>query len=271
MIKLNNLKYLIFTIIAACITWLSLQSFKFEAGLIVLDVGQGDAILISGNNGLKILIDGGPDLSLIPKLDRYLGGKRRLDIAILTHEHADHKIGWLAAIERYKPRLIIFSQPEADQLLPEINHLKLPDSRIIGLEQIVSFDLGANCHLQLWPAPHPIKAGNSHSISAKASCPSGSWLGTGDLETDGESGLLDKGYNVDVDIFKAAHHGADSANSPIFLEKISPKTIIIPVGANNRFGHPGLKLLKFASEKNIKILRTDQDGDVTWNFKEPPP
>lgn len=266
----KSTKYL--TLITAVIIAIVSRSSDPAPRLIIFSVGQGDAIFIAAPNGLKILIDGGPDKQIMSKLDKELGfWQRHLDIMVLTHNHADHKIGWLAAIRRYRPKLIILSPAETIALASEIRPISQATTKISGLTEDIDFNLGSGCRLKLWPPPHPTQAPNSHSIISKLDCPNGSWLGAGDLETVDERYLLASRRDLKAQIFKASHHGADSANSPEFLRSIAPQTVVISVGAGNRYGHPGLKLLALLKDRHLKILRTDKNGDIVWKFSKAPP
>jgi competence protein ComEC len=87
------------------------------------------------------------------------------------------------------------------------------------------------------------------------------YLFTGDISETAESNLVDHYKKLDVDVLKVAHHGSRHASSVKFFEMVSPKIAFIGVGKNNFYGHPGDIVIKRLNERNVYILRTDQDGN----------
>jgi beta-lactamase superfamily II metal-dependent hydrolase len=86
----------------------------------------------------------------------------------------------------------------------------------------------------------------------------------GDLETEPQNQILDKGIDVSADIIKIPHHGSSDSFNEKFLKQVGAKYAVIPVGKDNKFGHPSEKVVNFLN--NIKVYRTDQDGDVVFDL-----
>jgi competence protein ComEC len=106
-------------------------------------------------------------------------------------------------------------------------------------------------------------------VVARLDYGSNSFLFTGDIESPAEKEILEGGENVDVDVLKVAHHGSKYSSSEVFLDAASPKDAIISVGANNSYGHPTKEVLDALEERNIMILRTDEQRDIVYKCKNP--
>lgn len=234
------------------------------------DVGQGDAALISTPAGQHVLIDGGPNDAVISKLDHDVPiYHRTIDAIVLSHPHADHLDGLLSVLKKYEVKDlyitgILHTTPEY------LEFLNLAKSKNIKTHQVVAgstLDFGDGITLANY---FPIKnlAGqkidnlNNSSIVSKLVYGESEVLFTGDLEKEGQSELLATKPDLHADVLKVPHHGSkDSANEK-FIDAVSPKYAIISVGKDNKFNHPAPSHLELL--KNIKVFRTDQDGDVKF-------
>jgi competence protein ComEC len=120
-----------------------------------------------------------------------------------------------------------------------------------------------------------VKASNNTSIVSRLVFKKISFLFTGDIEKPAERVLVEKDGDLDTDVLKVAHHGSKTSSSFQFLEKVSPRIAVISVGADkraggsdcdnkrrNRYGHPNCEVLARLKNFAIKVLRTDQDGDI---------
>jgi len=231
-----------------------------------LDVGQGDATLIKIPAGPIILIDGGPDNKVLRRLGENLPFyERQIDFIILSHYHDDHAAGLVEILKRYKVRNLIYAAAiPSSSILKEIG-LAAQAQKItplaLGNEARISW--GEDCFLDLLnPTSLGVKDDPNNSLVVKLDCRSQKFLFTGDDSATVEKALLSSGRDLRTDVFKAAHHGSNSANSEIFLNAVSPRLLVISVGADNRFGHPSPKILERAVSLGIKIKRTDHDGDI---------
>jgi competence protein ComEC len=240
----------------------------------VLDVGQGDAILVEGGAGARMLVDGGPDPDrLIVELDRRLPPwDRRIDVLVLTHPHEDHVAGMPILLERYRigrifeggmrgpgPGYAAFERALAGRGAPPVatlstgNHLRLDD---IALEV-------------LWPDPgrvprEPPDAGrgiNDVSIVLLGEVAGRRFLLTGDVEDDVDPILAKRGIPP-VDILKVAHHGSGTASTPAFIDEVRPTVAIVSAGAGNPYGHPARSTIDRLRDSGARVLRTDLDGSV---------
>jgi len=252
--------------------------------VVVLDIGQGDAILLRGPNGGRALVDGGPDPDrLISLLDQRIPAwDRRLDLVVLTHPHEDHVAGLAAVLARYEvgdvfepgmvgtgPGYAAFRQ----QMAMLGRH-----SRTLAVGDSIVFD-GIRIDV-VWPlpgsvptlAPNSGREVNDFSIVLDLHYGSRRILLTGDAEDDVDPQLLQRGLTDRgrVDLLKVAHHGSATASSQAFLDAIKPKVAVISVGADNDYGHPAPSTLQRLRGVGATVYRTDLDGtvDVSTNGED---
>jgi competence protein ComEC len=226
-----------------------------EAGVVVLDVGQGDSILIHGGNGRFALVDGGPDaLVLADKLRTY--GVRSVELVVLSHVHADHATG-LAGIVETVSLGHVWADPDphstsaATTLFEALGRRGIPRSapRPGDVWQLGALELVVEGPLRRYASP------NDQSIVITVRGPAGTMLLAGDIETYAQADL----DHLRADVLKVPHQGAATSDED-WLSAVGAKTAIISVGPN-QFGHPAdwvVDLLGMSSE----VLRTDEMGDV---------
>jgi competence protein ComEC len=240
----------------------------------VLDVGQGDSILVEGGRGGRMLIDGGPDPDrLLVELDRRLPPwDRRIDILVLTHPHEDHVAGLPVLLERYRigriyetgmrgpgPGYGAFARDLAAPTAP-------PDGTLATGARIALDDVRFRV---LWPDPgrvprQPPDAGrgiNDVSIVLLGEVAGRRFLLTGDVEDDVDPLLAQRGLPP-IDILKVAHHGSATASTPAFLDAVRPRVAIVSAGAGNPYGHPARSTIDRLLATGARVLRTDTDGSV---------
>ena len=103
---------------------------------------------------------------------------------------------------------------------------------------------------------------NNYSIVLKLTYNEKSFLFMADAEYDSEMEILNAGYNIKADVLKVGHHGSTSSTNYNFLKAVDPSIAVISVGKNNDYGHPKEKILNKLKERNIKIYRTDLNGNI---------
>lgn len=234
-----------------------------------LDVGQGDAIFIKTPFNQNILVDGGPDSTVLKRLGENLPWwSRTIDLLVLTHPHDDHIIGLNEIIKRYDVRKIIYTgvvydSSAYDSWQESVKAYQIP-TVIIDHPQIIN--LGKNCILEiLYPRQaiygQSIDNLNNSSLVSKLVCAGVKILLVGDAEQAEEKELLQAEADLSADIIKVGHHGSDTASSEEFLAKVKPQYAIIEVGKND-FGLPSLRVIKRLERRGVKIYRTDQSGTI---------
>ena len=256
-------------IVAIPAFWLTYQAAS-DLEVVFLDIGQGDAILIKTPYGQNILIDGGPDNTVIKRLaENFSWWDKKIDLMILTHPHDDHVSGLIDVIKRYKVEKILYtgvvhSSPDYLAWLELIRDRKIPLT-IIDRPQIIEF--GENCGLQIiYPRESllgkEVSNLNNSSIVAKLVYGQTKFLLAGDIESEVEQELLNSGTDLSAQVFKANHHGSDTSNSTEFLQAVQPEIVVIQVGADNNFGHPSRRVIKRIERIGAQVFRNDLDGTV---------
>jgi len=261
--------------------------------LVFCDVGQGDAILITYRSN-QILIDGGPNNRVLNCLANNLPfWDRTIEMVVLTHPQADHLTGLIDVIERYSVKQFIVNSiindsagfwafyqavinegvkiysPQAGdkirlgpvQLLVLWPRERLGESRIWQAEEraiLTGGQLMADRRQGeiLGAASYPGDL-NETSIVLRLSFGDFDALLTGDIGAKIETQL----QTEPVEVLKVAHHGSRFSTSQAFLERVKPQLAVISVG-RNRFGQPARETLERLRTAGIKVLRTDQAGEI---------
>ena len=240
----------------------------------VLDVGQGDAILVEGDRGGRMLVDGGPDPDrLLVELDRRLPPwDRRIDVVVLTHPHEDHVAGLAMLLSRYQIGRVF--EPGMRGAGPgyvawdaALDRVGAPArGRLITGDRLAVDGLRFDV---LWPDPGTVpaeppdsgRAINDVSIVLLGEIDGRRILLTGDVEDDVDPILAARGLPP-VDFLKVAHHGSGSASTVGFLGIVRPQVAVVSAGAENRYGHPAPSTLEHLTAAGARVLRTDTDGSV---------
>ena len=251
------------------IIMLILAIFKYglpELKVVFLDVGQGDSALIKAPNGQIVLIDGGPDNKVLRGLGKNLPFyHRNLDFLVISHYHDDHITGLIEIIRRYRVKALIYSGkiPDSPLILDLLEVASQYKVELRPINSQVEIIFGPDCRLNfLNPGILVAKDDSNESLVARLNCDNRSFLFAGDNGAALESAIINSGWSLKADVFKASHHGSNTSNSLSFLEKVAPHFIVVSVGTDNRFGHPGPFFLERAAALGIPVKRTDQDGDI---------
>ncbi len=235
-----------------------------------LDVGQGDAILIKTPGGQNVLIDGGPDKTVLKRLGENLPWwDKRIDLMVLTHPHDDHVTGLVDVLKRYGVEKILYTgvshnAPNYLTWLKLVRDKKAPLT-IIDKEQTINLGAGASLEI-LFPDESFLNKTaddlNQSSMVLKLVYGQNKFLLTGDAGELVEKKLISASADLSADVLKVGHHGSQYSSSEEFLEKVGPKMTVIEVGKDNQFGHPNLRIIKRLERLGAKIYRTDERGTV---------
>jgi competence protein ComEC len=242
--------------------------------LTVLDVGQGDAILVESPEGSTMLVDGGPD----PELTlRRIGANlpffaRRIDVLVVSHPHQDHVAGLVDVLDRYRIGALLhagipFENAAYDRLLADAAAAGVPVALARAGQDVA---LGPSTRVTvLYPdatdaaAPLPEDDINNGSVVLRLEVGGFSALLTGDAEAPVEGALVGRGLLSPADVLKVGHHGSTSSTTAGLLDAVRPSVAIISSGEGNEYGHPAPETLAaLGSRPATAVFRTDFGGDV---------
>ena len=228
----------------------------------IFDIGQGDSILIKTPSHQTILVDGGPDNSVVYKLGKYLPFyQRQIDFVILTHADADHLVGLLEVLRRYEVENVITTNFIHNSSYSKEWHSRLDDFNVLIVDQPKILSLGDVELFFINPGNSKLAEDvNNASLVFKLEYQDAAALFMGDFEN--EESFVTSEFNVSADFLKVGHHGAGNANNLKFLTQVRPKFAAISVGANNKFGHPAPDVVSNLSGLGAEVLRTDLSGDI---------
>lgn len=236
-------------------------------GITMLDVGQGDSILIETSLGERMLVDaGGAPGSTFDVGERVVSpalwrmGLTRLETVVVTHADHDHAAGMAAILRNFRPSELWLAQRDGRSRM--MSNLALQAGRTGTRVRIVRAG-DAYCRrgarISILSAGDPGGAGrNEGSIVMKVSSAGRHVLLMGDAGRDTESRLL--AVNVAADVLKVGHHGSRTATTASFLAAVAPSLAMISCGRGNRFGHPHPEVLERLERREVLVCRTDQDG-----------
>lgn len=261
----------------AVLVWAAFLSWPSKnLSVTFFDVGQGDSIFIKTPSSYQVLIDGGPDRTVLSKLGKKMPfWDREIDLVVLTHPHSDHLTGLIEVLKKYRVSQIlatdaVHTSPEFMKWLKIIKEKNIPfeiskDVNKIDANDGVMLDV-------LYPKESfqdkKIEDLNETSVVSKLSYAGVSFLLPGDLGEEKQINLIANRLPLTADFLKVPHHGSASSLNILFLKAVSPKVAVISVGKNNKFGHPSGQTLEKLEKQKIKIKRTDQDGDIEVIIKE---
>jgi competence protein ComEC len=236
------------------------------AEIYFLNVGQGDGELIKFGRA-NFLIDSGKDRSVVGNLEKLIPFyKKRIDVAFVSHGQTDHAGGMFYLLENFEVGAVIYngdSTPLWQNLKMVLEEKKIPWV-ILKAGDAVSYK--ENRFQVLWPESLSEKIGfNDNSMVIKYENGDFSSLFTADISSKVEAELLNEEADIKSDILKVPHHGSKYSSSQKFLETVNPGAAVIEVGKNS-YGHPTKEVLARIAEAGAKILRTDLDGIVKFDF-----
>jgi competence protein ComEC len=232
-----------------------------DLSVAVLDVGQGDAILVNGGHGHLALVDGGPDATiLLDALRAY--GVDSLDIVVLTHVHADHASGLVGAIERLSIGEL-WAVPGPHSTTASVELFAAAASRGVSVfappvgyvRRLGALTLTVDGPVRRYAGP------NDESIVITLTGPGRTMLLSGDIEGFAQTDLP----GLHADVLKVPHHGSDTSD-PGWLASVGAGLAVISVGVND-FGHPSDSTIQALVDAGAEVMRTDRDGDVVVDLR----
>ncbi len=231
-----------------------------------LDIGQGDAIYMRTPQGHNIVIDGGPDNLFLHELSQVMPWwDREIDYLIISHYHADHMMGFIELLNKYKVKNILVTAHRPDDFLYEIWIDKSSEKNInidiveIGDEYIISDDL----YWEIILADSEQEDYNENSLVIRLNYKDKNFLFMGDLGFKGENKILSSGWDIKSQYLKVGHHGSKYSSSIEFLRAVDPEFCIIQSGKDNKFNHPHPETIDRLKAINCQITDTQASGRIT--------
>ena len=239
-----------------------------EALVHFIDVGQGDAILITMSEG-NVLIDAGTNSSE-GKLKAYLDSMEitEIEYAVFTHPHEDHIGGADMVLENYDVNNIVMpdytSNTNTYNLM--MDRIEKEDANVLLAEPNMTFSVDDMTFTVLAPISQNSTETNNSSVVLKAVYGSTSFMFTGDAEEASEEEILEmySSSALKCDLLKAGHHGSDTSTSQAFLDAVAPKYAVIQVGAGNKYDHPCQETLLKFDKAGVTYYRNDLLGDIVF-------
>lgn len=241
-----------------------MEHLATPSSIYMLDVGQGDSMLLR-NNGVDMLIDTGKGDEVLEAISSASINIDIIDLLIISHPDADHAQGAIAVMEQWRVENIMIPRLGQQHVLNDYL-LEIAAANGVNVWHPVAGD-----HLQvgdinlqvLWP-----RAGdfwddiNDMSIGMHLSIGELDLFSAGDLSRDYE--LIAVSEVGEVELIKVGHHGSYTSTSAELLQQLQPQAGLISAGVNNSYGHPHTETLSLLEHQYI--VRTDQSGTVMINY-----
>lgn len=254
------------------------QGLKFNDGKLhvtICDVGQGDAVYIRTPKGKNILFDAGPDKSVLTCLRKYMPfWERSIDLAILSHPHADHLNGFIDVFEVYNVKQFatedVANVSDGYHALQEAVAKEKIDWQLLSQGDRIRTSDGLSI-LVLSPTREYIAktaidgkyitSQEFASLELLLSYGEFDVLLTGDSQHTQLQQAISDGGVLSLEVLQVPHHGSKTGLTEEILAQLRPHVATISVGENT-YGHPAPYTLSLLEKKGVKILRTDRQGDL---------
>lgn len=244
--------------VALLLSWV--QPLTEHYRMTVLDVGQGQCVLLQSEGKTYMVDCGGDNPKKVADLaaETLLSqGVTKLDGLILSHWDLDHVGAAQYVLQRIPADTLFLPQvlAEKDFSLPEKRY---QTANIVHQDICLTFG-----EAKLWIfAAESAQSSNESSLCVLFQRENCDILITGDRPGAGELALLQKGLPEHLSVLVAGHHGAATSTSGFFLDLVKPRTVVISVGKENRFGHPAQEVLARLEARGCTVYRTDEMGTI---------
>lgn len=259
-----------------------ITNFNPHSTLTMIDVGQGDSILITLPYGKgNILIDTGGVAEygeewkqkkstysigksiLIPYL--YSRGIHKLDYLILTHGDLDHMKEASTLLADFSVDHIVMNSGKCNALEEEL--MQQAHSKFIPVTFLSKGKIEIGNQSFYFLNDKNSKNENEDSLIVYTKLGQLNILLMGDAGEETEKKLLEQYHIPQIDLLKVGHHGSKGSTSFHFLKQIQPRYALVSAGVNNRFGHPHQEVLNRLEEVGSYVYATNQYGMITFTFR----
>jgi len=240
----------------------------------VIDVGQGDSILLVSPSGKAMLVDAGPSGSF-DRIDAAIrnSGIDRIDVIVATHPHEDH-IGSMAAVLDAYPVGAFYTIPDEQPtglyaaMRSALERNGCPVFPAQAGDRIPWDDCCTVTVLAPISYPDDDVSLNDRSVVLHVRFGDTAVLLTGDAEETAEKRMLDNFPKsmLKADVLKLGHHGSSGSTGYTFFLAVDPDFAVASCGADNDYGHPHFETLSLLYETHTAFYRTDLDGSITFRL-----
>lgn len=255
-------------VLAAAVLFTNLEFHAGSMSVQVLDVGQGQSVLIRSGTHLALVDCGGDGYDNAGDIaaDRVQAlGRSSIDLLVVSHYHSDHANGIPQLLERLDVKEIALPDVEEDsvlrrRILEQAERQGVP-VRFIREDTVLS--VGEEAVFAIYP---PLgEPQNTNELGLTVLCSAGDYdvLLTGDMGTSVEKKLVAYTQLPDVELMVAGHHGSKYSNSQLLLDTVRPDVAVFSVGADNSYGHPTQEAMDRFSSVGAQLYRTDLNGTVS--------
>lgn len=261
------MKKTIYTLLVLTMLSVYYSAFSVDDNLkiIVCDVGQGDSILIQKKT-TQILVDGGPNSKVLNCLGKYMPfWDRNIEMVINTHPESDHYLGLVDVLNNYTVERFgtngSTSSSKGYQVLESLVGGKGIPTTVLTTGTLIKAGM---IHLDILNPDiiNQYKETNNNGVVILLKYNNFEAVLTADVEQDVSDKLSKLEKVRDVEYIKVNHHGSRNGLTENLLKTLNPKVAVISSGFKNSYGHPHAEIIEMLKKYNVKILRTDEIGDV---------
>lgn len=234
-----------------------------------LNVGQGDAIFIDTPSGRQVLVDGGPDASVLRALSTVMPWyDHSIDVLVATHPDADHVSGLIDVLGRYQTGIFVTSSVEGNTGLWKTLQETVSKQNI---QQIVAqrgyvFDIGGGAYMEVLSPDRSVRHTDTNvgCLVMRLVYGDTSFMLPCDAPQSVEDYLVRlDGHNLQSTVLKAGHHGSKTSASLLFVGFVEPKYAVYSRGCDNKYGFPDQETVDVFKKFGIPTLDTCQEGSIT--------
>jgi competence protein ComEC len=234
-----------------------------------LNIGQGDAILLETPDGAQMLIDGGPDATVLRELSATLPWfDRTIDVVLGTHPDKDHIAGLVDVLERYTVSQIITTENTGETTAESYYDALTQEGAAVTMARAGQvYALGASTTVAIFsPANNPVMLEtNTASIVTQVRYGNIEFMLTGDAPQSIENYLVGAyGDQLESEVLKLGHHGSKTSSSDEFLAVVHPQFAVVSSGKDNSYGHPAKETVARVTAASIPIINTATEGRITF-------
>jgi len=238
-----------------------------------LDIGQGDSIFIDSPSGGQVLIDGGPNGTVLRRLsDAMPWYDHSIDVVIPTHPDSDHISGLIDVLKRYDVSYVIQSSVKGNtgtwaSLEQSIADAKKKGTKVLTAQRGQVIDLSKGAYIEILAPDRSLPNTDTNTACVVAHLIYGktSFMLTCDAPQEIEKYLVSlDGASLKSDVLKAGHHGSRTSSARIFVGFVDPSYAVFSRGCDNKFGHPHVETVATFAAFGIPVEDTCKQGTVTF-------